>query len=121
MGVLVNGAIKVEQSFESVKQNARLMGRRTEVVARAKLKPAWIRITNSINTSRPKPIVTKTIIAKAIHPVPNRFQEHADAFVKNAKLRTSAELTMLIDRTIVELEKAKRKLGQGSSRGWAAA
>lgn len=115
MGVLVTGALKVEEGLERLKRNARSISGATKTKANAKLRPTWTQVRNSLKRSHANPIMRR------IEPLPNQLEHDARVLVKRAKFRTSMQLTGLIDRTIVELEKVKRRLGRDSPTGWSAA
>jgi hypothetical protein len=115
MGVLVNGADKVEQSLKRVKRKARSINNRTKNNANAKLGRTWTWFENSLKSSPAKPYVT------GVKPLRDQLDRDVRAFVKRVNSRTRTELKGLIDRTIVELEKAKRKLDHDTTPGWSAA
>ena len=115
MGVLVTGALKVEEGLEQLKRDARSIGSAKATKANAMLKPKWAQVKNSLNNAQGKPIIER------IELLPNQFEHDARFLWRRARFRTSAELTGFIERTIEELEKVKRKLEPNLNRGWAAA
>jgi hypothetical protein len=114
MGVLVDGAVNVEQSLARAKRKARSISDRAKSNAKAKLGPTWAKVGNALGSSS-KPYTT------GVKPLRDRLGRDVRVFLKRANSRSRAELTGLIDKTIVELERAKRKLDRGTTPGWSAA
>jgi len=110
LGVLVSGAVKVEEGVERLKRNALAITEETRTKANARLRPTWTNVRKSLNGYRAKPIM------KRIEPLPNKLEHDGKALLGKAEFRTRAALTEIIERTIVELEKAKGKLDRNDRR-----
>lgn len=115
MGVLVSGAVKVEEGVERLKRNAFAITGETRTKAKARLRPAWTNVRASLNGPRAKPIIRR------IEPLPNKLEHDAKVLLDKAEFRTRVALTGIIERTILELEKVKRKVDQNPQRLRAAA
>lgn len=110
MGVLVSGAVKVEEGVERLKRNAHAITEETRAKANARLRPTWTNVRESLNGPRAKPIIRR------IEPLPNTIERDAKALLDKAEFRTRVTLNGIIERTIAELEKAKRKLDKNPQR-----
>lgn len=110
LGVLVSGAVKVEEGVERLKRNALAITEETRAKANAKLRPTWTHVKGSLNGPRAKPIIRR------IEPLPNKLERDAKALLDKAEFGTRVALTGIVERTIVELEKVKRKLDQNPQR-----
>jgi len=110
LGVLVSGAVKVEEGVERLKRDALAITEGTRTKANARLGPTWTNVRKSLNGYRAKPIM------KRIEPLSNKLEHDGKALLDKAEFRTRLALTGIIERTIVELEKAKRKLGRNDQR-----
>ena len=110
MGVLVSGAMKVEEGVERLKRNAIAITEETRAKANARLRPAWTNVRGSLNGARARPIMRR------IEPIPNKLEHDAKALLDGAEFRTRGALTGIIERTIVELEKVKRRLDRNPQR-----
>ena len=110
MGVLVSGAVKVEEGVERIKRNALTITEETRAKANARLRPTWTNVRESLNRPRAKPIIRR------IEPLPNKLEHDTKALLDKAEFRTRVALTGIIERTIVQLEKAKRKLDRDPKR-----
>jgi len=110
LGVLVSGAVKVEEGVKRLKRDALAMTEETRAKAEARLRPTWTNVRKSLKGPRTKPIIRR------IEPLPNKLEHDAKAFLHKAEFRTRAALTGIIERTIVELEKVKHKLDQNPQR-----
>lgn len=108
MGVLVSGAVKVEEGLERLKRNAHVISGQTKAKANARLRPTLIQVRNSLNGPTAKPIIRR------IKPIPRQLEHDAEILLNRAKFRTRVDLTRLIDRTILELEKVRHKLDRNS-------
>ena len=110
MGVLVSGAVKVEEGVERLKRNAHAITEETRAKANAKLRPTWTNVRESLKGLRAKPIMRR------IEPLPNKLEHDAKALLDEAEFRGRVALNGIIERTITELEKVKRKLDQNPQR-----
>jgi len=110
MGVLVSGAMKVEEGVEHLRRNALAITEDTRARANARLRPTWTTVRKSLNRSRAKPIIRR------IEPLPNKLEHDTKALLDRAEFRTRVALAGVIERTIVELEKAKCKLDRNPKR-----
>ncbi|MGD0690194.1 MAG: hypothetical protein ABSA50_10535 [Candidatus Bathyarchaeia archaeon] len=110
LGVLVSRAVKVEECVERLKRNALAITEETRAKANVRLRPTWTNVREALNGPRAKPIIRR------IEPLPNKFEHDAKALLDKAEFRTRVALTGIIERTIVALEKVKRKLDQNPSR-----
>lgn len=110
LGVLVSGAVKVEEGVEHLKRNALAITEETRAKANARLRPAWTNLRESLNGPRAKPIMRR------IEPLPNKLEHDAKALLDKAEFRTRVKLSGMIERTIMELERVKRKLDHNSQR-----
>lgn len=108
MGVLVSGAVKVEEGVERLKRDVHAITQETRAKAEAKLRPTWTNARESLKGPRTKPIIRRI--------EPNKLEHGAKALLHKAEFRTRTGLTGIIERTIVELEKVKRKLDQNHQR-----
>lgn len=72
--------------------------------AYAKWRPTWTHVRNSLEDPRVKPIIRR------IEPLPNQIEHKTKVLLNSSEFRAGTALTDLVDRTIVELEKVKRKL-----------
>jgi len=115
LGVLVTGAVKVEEGVDRLKRNVRTIAEGTRSRAGVKLKPAWTHVKSSLENPRVKPIIRR------MEPIPNRLERDTKILLDKAEFRTRAVLTRIVDGTIVELEKVKHRLSQDSQRRWHAA
>jgi hypothetical protein len=114
LGVLVTGATKVEEGVLRFKRNVRMVTEQ-RVRAYARLRPTWAHVRNSLEDPRVKPIIRR------IEPLPNQIEHKTKALLNRAEFRAGTALTDLVDRTIVELEKVKRKLDRRFPQRWVAA
>lgn len=110
LGALVSGAVKVEEGVERLKRNALAITEETRAKANARLRPTWTNLRESLNGHRAKPIIRR------IEPLPNKLEHDAKALLDKAEFRTRVKLTGIIERTIMELERVKRKLDHNSQR-----
>lgn len=117
MGVLVAGAVKVEEGIDRMKRNLRTMTRETKARADTQIGPAWRDVKNSLwgKGAHLIPVLRK------IKPFPKQLEHDTKVFVDRAEVRARMALTGMIERTITELEEVKRRLDRGSPRGWYAA
>jgi hypothetical protein len=98
--------MKVEEGVEHLKRNALAITEEARAKANTRLKPTWTNVRESLHGPRAKPIIRR------IEPLPNKLEHDAKALLDKAEFRTTVALTGIIERTIVELEKVKRKLDQ---------
>ena len=110
LGVLVSGAVRLEEGVERLKRNALAITEETRAKANARLRPTWTNFRESLNGHHAKPIIRR------IEPLPNKLEHDAKALLHKAEIRTRVALTGIIERTIVALEKVKRKLDQNHQR-----
>jgi hypothetical protein len=110
LGVLVSGAVKVEEGVERLKRDALAITEETRAKAEARLRPTWTNVRRSLKGPRTKPIIRR------IEPLPDKLEHDAKGVLHKAEFRTRGALTGIIERTIVELEKIKRKLDQNPRR-----
>jgi hypothetical protein len=107
---LVSGAVKVEEGVERLKRDAVAITEETRSKANATLRPTWTNVRKSLKGPRAKPIIRR------IKPLPNKLEHDTKAILDKAEFRTRVALTGMIERTIVELEKVKRKLDRDPHR-----
>jgi len=110
LGVLVSGAVKVEEGVERLRRNAHAITEETRAKANARLRPTWTTVRKSLHGPRAKPIIRR------IEPLPNKLEHDAKALLDKAEFRTTVALTEIIERTIVKLEKVKHRLDQNPPR-----
>ena len=115
MGILVTGAVKVEEGVDRLKRNVRTITEEARSRAGARLKPTWAHVRSSVENPRVKPIIGR------MKPIPDRLERDTKILLDKAECRTRTALTRIIDGTIVELEKVKHRLSQDSQRRWHAA
>jgi hypothetical protein len=95
LGVLVSGAVKVEEGVERLKRDAHAITQETRARANARLRPTWTNVRKSLKGPRAKPIIRR------IKPLPNKLEHDAKALLERAEFRTRVTLTGIIERTIV--------------------
>jgi hypothetical protein len=110
LGVLVSGAVKVEKGVKRLKRDALAITEETRAKANARLRHTWTNVRESLNGPRAKSIIRR------IEPLPNKLEHDAKVLLDKAESRTRVALTGIIERTIVALEKVKRKLDQNPQR-----
>jgi hypothetical protein len=106
LGLLVTGAEKVEREVEQLKRNFRSLSRsdRTGTVAR---------IGPSLNTVRASIERTRNRIGpvnERIRPLRDHLEFETKTLLNSANVRSRILLLRTLDRTIVELEKARQRL-----------
>ena len=115
MGVLVVGAEKIEHKIASLKQNLRTVSEEVMANAEAQIRPAWKDVRNSCGNE----FHTKVMIQK-INPLRNQVVQGTQAFLNNAEDRARIMAETIIENTILDLEKLKRRLQNNKLQGIAA-
>lgn len=107
MGILVTGAERVEHEVEHLKRNLRAL---TEGRADLRITPTLRHVKNSLEHAG----MQLSEGMKKIKPVGKRLENETRQFLQRTTMRSRIMLVGTIDRTIVELERFKQKLDQGS-------
>jgi hypothetical protein len=115
LGALVTGAVKVEEGVDRLKRNVRAITEETRSRAGARLKLTWTHVRGSVESPRVKPIIGR------MKPLADQLERDTEILLDKGEFRAKIVLTRIIDGTIDELEKVKRRLDHDSQRGWHAA
>lgn len=118
LGLLVNGAAMVEEEVERLKRNLSTITSETRIKAGAGMKSTWRDVSNSFEGAK----VRLGPAGRGVEPYQRKLSKGTKAFLGKAETRARIMVGRTIDRTIVELEKVRRRLGEDSrDRGWHAA
>jgi hypothetical protein len=107
LGVLVTGAERVEHEVEHLKRNFRAL---TEKQADSRITPTLRHVKKSLEHDR----IQLRAGIKKIKPVGKRLENETRQFLQRTNIRSRIMLVGTIDWTIIELERFKQKLDQGS-------
>ncbi len=117
MGILVDGAQKVEEGVEHLKTNLQEITRETRARAEPRLKASWKHARNSLDHKggRFRPV------RRRFHTIRHQLRHHRGVTLDRAETRARMTLKHMIENAIDELEKMKRSLERESDRVWHAA
>lgn len=113
MGILVEGAQRVEESVEHLKTNLQETRARAEPQLRASWKHARSSLGHKRSSFRP--------MRRKVDTIRHHLRHHSGVTLDRAETRARLTLKHMIENAIDELEKMKRSLERESDRIWHAA